>query len=265
VEAEILETFHGTARDRTLQVWGDDGWLCRVGLAQFQTGTQWILALDGPGSKPKMTPGHAVSSCGQYWLRVDGENVFGPLEPWHDAGAEIVTPLGEFRARLREEMHRGRTRMSGEVAAGQVFERRFGPGLLLRLDPQPTGWMLSVRQPGRDEDLSRLSPPLHFAPNPRDLEGWQFCLAGDRAGEAGAAARNAPGNLRDFIFSPEVGNAIQGPGARGSPTPEDIHRVMRFGRGRLHILSFRRADPSPGGEPRLAWLQFEVELSWFGQ
>ena len=264
MEVEVLEVFRGTAPGRTLRVWGDDGWLCRVGLAQFPVGTQWILALDGPGSKPGTTPGHAVSSCGQHWLRVDGDTVQGPLEPWHDAGAPVTTTLVEFRARFREEMRRGRTVFSGEVAASQTFELTFGPGLLLRLDPMPTGWMISVRERGRDADLSRLTPPLHGSPNPRDLEGWQFCAPGDQACEAGAAARNGPGRVRDFIFSPEVGKAIQGPQSRRSPEPEDIHRIMRFGRGRLRILSFRLADPSPGGEPRLAWIRFEVELSWPG-
>lgn len=264
MEVEVLEVFRGTAPGPPLQVWGDDGWLCRVGLVQFSVGTEWILALDGPGSKPGTTPGHAVSACGQYWLRVEGETVRGPLEPWHDTATSFATSLAEFRLRFREEMRRGRTVLSGEVAAGQAFERPFGLGLLLRVDPLPTGWTISVQEGGRDEDLSRLTPPLHAAPNPRDLEGWQFCLPGDRMCEAEAAARNAPGRIRDFIFSPEVGKSIQGQEARRSPEPEEIHRVMRFGRGRLRVLSFRLADPLPGGEARLAWIRFEVELSWPG-
>jgi hypothetical protein len=262
MEVEVLEAFRGAAVGRTLTVWGDDGWLCRVSLAQFRAGTEWILALDGPGSKPGTTPGHAVSVCGQHFLKVEGEAVRGPQEPWHDAGTSAAATLVEFRARLREEMQRERSVLFGEVTAGQTFERAFGPGLFLRLDPMPTGWMISVREQGREDDLSRLTPPLHAAPNPRDLEGWQFCSPSDRACEAEAAARNAPGRIRDFVFSPEVGKTIQGPEARRGPEPGDIHRVMRFGRGRLHVLGFRLADPSPGGERGLAWVRFEVQLGW---
>jgi hypothetical protein len=262
IQVEVLERFRGAVAGRILMVWGDDGWLCRVGLAQFRVGTEWILALDGPGSKPGTTPGHAVSVCGQHVLRVEGETVRGPLEPWHDAGTSAATTLAEFRARLGEELTRGRSLLSGEVAAGQGFERGFGPGLLLRLEPMPTGWMLSVRERGRDEELSRLTPPLHSAPNPRDLEGWQFCAPADHACEAEAAARNAPGRVRDFIFSPEVGRTIQGPEARRGPGPEDIHRIMRFGRGRLRLLDYRLAEPSSVGEPKLAWIRFDVQLSW---
>jgi hypothetical protein len=126
----------------------------------------------------------------------------------------------------------------------------------------PTGWTLSVRERGRDEELSRLTPPLHSAPNPRDLEGWQFCAPADHACEAEAAARNAPGRVRDFIFSPEVGRTIQGPEARRGPGLEDIHRVMRFGRGRLRVLDYRLAEPSSSGEPKLTWIRFEVQLNW---
>jgi hypothetical protein len=89
-------------------------------------------------------------------------------------------------------------------------------------------------------------------------------MPADQACETEVASRNAPGRTRDFIFSPEVGRAIQGPQSRRSAEPEDIHRIMRFGRGRLRILSFRLADALPGAEPRLAWMRFEVDLSWPG-
>jgi hypothetical protein len=178
MEIEVLEVFRGTAPGRTLQIWGDDGWLCRAGLAQFPVGSEWILALDGPGSKPGTTPGHAVSSCGQHWLRLRGDTVQGPVEPWHDAGTSIATTLIEFRARLREEMRRGRAVFSGEVAAGQAIERPFGPGLLLWLDPMPGGWMISVWERGRDEDLSRLTPPAPWRAEPAGPRGMAVLHAG---------------------------------------------------------------------------------------
>jgi hypothetical protein len=47
-------------------------------------------------------------------------------------------------------------------------------GWILSLVPGREGWFqISVK--GREqEDLSRLTPPWHFVPNPREIEGWHF-------------------------------------------------------------------------------------------
>jgi hypothetical protein len=154
-------------------------------------------------------------------------------------------------------------RFTGEVRAGERFEKAFGGRFRFILKPIPTGWMIAVREEGRDEDLSRLTPPFHFVPNPRDIEGWHFRNA-DNTGpnEAGAKNVNAPGKVREFIFSPEVGKTIDGPDAGRSPTPEEIEAVSRFGHGTVTIRAYRLADLMAGRQARFAWMRFEMRVQW---
>lgn len=151
----------------------------------------------------------------------------------------------------------------GEVTAGNLFERPFGPGWSFRLEPGAFGWTIAIRDAEAADDLARLTPPFHFVPNPRDLEGWHFRNA-DNSGPNGPGEKNvnAPGEVREFIFSPQVGKTIDGPGATGPVTEEDIERVRRYGRGTLTILEYRLADAEPGKTARFDWLRFKVELSW---
>jgi len=262
MQVEILEVLKGQMSGRLLRVAGDEGWLCRPSVSRFPVGTEWVLALDGPGSKPAMTLGHALSICGQYWLRVDGERVIGPAEPGQDAGTTHAMPLAELRRRLREELGRERAAFGAEVRAGQTFERPFGPSLVFRLAPGGDGWTVEVRETGGTEDLSRLTPPWHATPNPRIIQGWQFCQERDRACEEQAAARNAPAAVREFIFSLEVGKTIDGPGARRQPAHEEVERIRRFGRGALTVLAFRVGTHAQGQDPSLEWMRFTVELTW---
>lgn len=151
----------------------------------------------------------------------------------------------------------------GEVREGQVFERRFGPGFLLRLEPRPLGWEITVRYRGGEENIARLTPPFHFVPNPREIEGWHFRNS-DNSGpnEPGDKNVNAPGEEREFIFSTEVGRSIQRRESRRPPDEEDIERVRSFGRGRLRILDYRLGNLKTGEQAKFEWLRFEVEVSW---
>ena len=152
---------------------------------------------------------------------------------------------------------------SGELSAGQGFDRDFADGLRFALVPQRFGWEIVIRRKGRDENLARLTPPFHFVPNPRDIEGWHFRNA-DNTGpnEAGDRNVNAPGEVREFVFSPEVGATIDGPDATRSPTPAEIERVLQWGLGTLTILEYRLADLDPGKTARFEWMRFSVQLSW---
>jgi hypothetical protein len=159
--------------------------------------------------------------------------------------------------------HQARTRITGEVSGGKVFEQTFAPGFYFCLDPTPFGWLIAVRDKRRTEDISRLTPPFHFVPNPREIEGWHFRNA-DNSGpnEAGEQNINAPGEIREFIFSPEVGKTVNGPDAKRQPTPEEIEQVGRFGRGKLKILDYRLGDLKIGQQAKFEWMRFEVDLSW---
>jgi hypothetical protein len=155
---------------------------------------------------------------------------------------------------------------SGEIRAGETFERPFGPGLIFRLDPISTGWTLTVRERDREEDLSRLTPPFRFVPNPRDIEGRHFRNS-DNTGpnERGEKNVNAPGTERTFIFSPEVGRSIQGAQARAVPTAAEIEKATSYGRGVLRILGHRLNHLEPGKQARFDSMRFEVQLSWPAQ
>jgi hypothetical protein len=164
---------------------------------------------------------------------------------------------------ISAERERTEAKFTGDVRAGERFEKPFAGRFRFILEPIPTGWTIVVREQGRDEDLSRLTPPFHGAPNPRDIEGWHFRNA-DNTGpnEAGEKNVNAPGEVREFIFSPEVGKTIDRPDAGRSPTPEEVEAVRRFGQGTLTIRDYRLSDVEPGRQARFEWMKFEVQVGW---
>ena len=130
------------------------------------------------------------------------------------------------------------------VERGAELSRTTPSGWILRLRPDDWGWVIEVTRLGReDEDLARLTPPWHFVPNPRHLEGWHFRNATNAGPNDGSV--NAPGTLREFIFSPEVGRGIE---YNGSATTEaEVERVRSYGRGWLLLESYR-LTPARDGE-----------------
>jgi len=163
---------------------------------------------------------------------------------------------------IKGEEEESCTCFTAEVFAGQTFEKPFGPGFLFRLEPDPFGWLITLKY--GNEDISRLTPPWHFVPSPREIEGWHFRNS-DNTGpnETGEKNVNAPGEVREFIFSPEVGKTIDGPQANQQPTPEEIKRIKSFGRGTLTILDYRLTNVEPGKQASFEWMRFYVELFWF--
>jgi hypothetical protein len=86
--------------------------------------------------------------------------------------------------------------------------RDTGLGWIVRLMSTAEGWLLEVATKGREaEDLSRLTPPWHCAPNPRQIEGWHVRNVDNSAPNDGSV--NAPQEFREFIFSPAVGREIE--------------------------------------------------------
>jgi hypothetical protein len=161
------------------------------------------------------------------------------------------------------DLSRSTARFAGEVMEGHAFEQYFGPGFRLRLEPRPLGWEITVRYLDGDENIARLTPPFHFLPNPREIEGWHFRNSDNSgANEPGEKNVNAPGEEREFIFSPEVGRAIQGPGSRSAPDEKDVEKVRAFGRGTLRILQYRLGNLKAGEQAKFEWMRFEVELAW---
>ena len=150
--------------------------------------------------------------------------------------------------------------LQGCVKAGERFERDFGRSFLFILEPVAGGWEIHVRQKGREENLARLTPPLHFAPNPREIEGWHLASSLHAYPSCVHAADMRPENPRRFIFSPEVGLTIDGPAAARSVTPREIETIGRYGRGALSIERFA-FGPQKDGCPQIDWMEFSVEIS----
>lgn len=150
--------------------------------------------------------------------------------------------------------------LQGCVKAGERFERDFGRSFLFILEPVAGGWEIHVRQKGREENLARLTPPLHFAPNPREIEGWHLASSLHAYPSCVHAADMRPENPRRFIFSPEVGLTIDGPAAARSVTPREIETIGRYGRGALSIERFA-FGPQKDGCPQIEWMGFSVEIS----
>lgn len=92
----VLETLFGGLLDSGLTVQMGDGMHCRPDLDTYPPGTEWILALNGPGSKPGK--GWALSHCGEYSLRIDSDEVVGSINGMQ--GETQRMPLPEFRQRF---------------------------------------------------------------------------------------------------------------------------------------------------------------------
>ncbi len=246
MEVRVLEVWKGQSERKRLRVQGGDGWLCRPEISEFPVGSEWLLAFDGPGSKPGMSPDHGLSSCGQYWLRVANDRAHGRISREQEKES---LPLAEIRARLAHAA--GHLSLQGEITGGSAFVQEFGPNLVFRLQPMAGGWEIVVEQKGREENLARLTPPLHFAPNPRFIEAPHFFASTQDRAQA-----NVPGKERRFIFSPEVGQSIAGPTAERSPSPQEIEQVGQYGHGTLTIVDLR------GNTEMIERMRFTLELHW---
>jgi hypothetical protein len=187
----------------------------------------------------------------------------GNIDSEKDQAAVQEMPLARFRERFDGKASRSNIQFTAEAYGGKPFLRYFGPHFTFHLHPTPQGWLLSVTDQRGTEDISRLTPPFHFVPNPREIEGWHFRNA-DNSGpnEPGDKNVNAPGEIREFIFSPEVGRTIDGPTAHRKPDEKEIDRIRQYGTGTLTILEFRLKDLEPGKQAGFEWMRFRVEISW---
>lgn len=150
-------------------------------------------------------------------------------------------------------------RIHGAVNRGDRFNQVTPSGWMLRLRPDSEGWFLTVTTKGREtEDLSRLTPPWHFVPNPREIEGWHFRNTDNTGPNEGSV--NAPQELREFIFSPEVGRTIEHNG--NATTRADVEKVRAFGRGWFFIESYRLTAPRRGELAAFERITFSACVTW---
>jgi hypothetical protein len=249
MSVQVLETLKGGLLDSGLQVAMGDGMHCRPALDGFPPGSEWVLALNGPSAKPGK--GLALSHCGEYWLRVENGVASGKIL----AGATEThrLPLSELKAKLRPPAFDAR--FVGSLRAGEIFRHTFGGRFEFLLEPRPWGWEIVVREIGQEDNLARLTPPLHFQPNPREIEGWHFLAEPRHCATRPYAADAGPEHPRRFIFSPQVAKL-----AGRAPTPADIAAIERFGQGTLTIEQAELGSPDAAGCPSIRVLHFSVRL-----
>jgi len=159
----------------------------------------------------------------------------------------------------RPQAQRMAERIHGIVVRGDEFVQTTPAGWILRLAPAADGWLLRVSRIGReDEDLARLTPPWHFVPNPRQIDGWHFRNADNTGPNDGSV--NAPQRTREFIFSPEVGLTVDYDG--GATSADDVARVRAYGQGWLYLESYALTPPEPGERAGFETMAFSACLTW---
>jgi hypothetical protein len=140
-------------------------------------------------------------------------------------------------------------RLTGEISAGERLTAPAGPGWTLVLEPDGHGWTIRLLDRGGD-DLSRVTPPFHFVPNPRELHGWHFRNRANTGPNLGDV--NAPQRLRAFIF--DRGGGAGWPLAQRAAAAE--------GRGTFEIKEFSLSPPQPGERAGFIGLTFDACLNW---
>jgi hypothetical protein len=155
---------------------------------------------------------------------------------------------------------RFRLQFEGQVSKGKRFVRSFGSRFIWILEPRPGGWEILIKEKGREENLARLTTPLHFGPNPREIEGWQMLDDPSACPSRPYRVEEPLEKERSFFFSPEVGRGIGGEKAGKSVTPEDIEAVRSFGQGLFKIETFILGK-AINGCPEIESMTFSVHLT----
>ncbi len=249
----VEKTLKGGILDSALLVQMGDGMHCRPTLENFPPGSRWILALNGPGSKPGI--GYALSHCGEYWLKVENDEVIGSIDG--NMSQIKKMPIDNFKKKFKYPKFKVKFR--GHVKRGESFQKNFGNSFEFILKPFFGGWEIVIKEFGIDENIARLTPPFHFIPNPRYIEGWHLMENPEVCTMREYDAERGPENPRNFIFSPEVGRTIGGSEGQKQVTPDEIGEIERFGRGTLKIEKFKLI-PKENGCPDIEFLDFTVSL-----
>jgi hypothetical protein len=160
----------------------------------------------------------------------------------------------------RTEPGRRAERIQGTVKKGETFRYVSPAGWILHLLPGEAGWFLHISIKGREgDDLGRFTPPLHFS-NARYIEGWHFRNADNTGPNDGSV--NAPQELREFIFSPEVGRTIDITDSDFRRAVEYVEKVRSFGRGWVFIESYQLTPVRQGERAAFVSLTFSGCLTW---
>ena len=179
------------------------------------------------------------------------------------AGCVVLSSLCICYLHAEDTPARKSVMFSGELEKNRDFIRALGSRFTFILKPIDHGWMIEIRDERGTQDISRLTTPWHFVPNPRYIEGWHFRNSDNSGPNApGPKNVNAPQKIREFMFSPEVGKTIDGRDSNGKPNPKELERVAAYGQGKLTILDYRLTNLAKSDRADFEWIKFKVEISW---
>lgn len=149
---------------------------------------------------------------------------------------------------------------AGEVRDGRDWRKSLGTDWRFVLRHEPYGWTIAVLNPA-GMDLTQLTPPWRFEPNPRQLFGWHFRNADNSGPNDGSV--NAPQTRRKFLISP----SLSGTGGFRTPAdkPADPSAFEGEGHGTFVIDHYGLADLAPGQKARLTSIKFRACLVWPAQ
>ncbi|HEY2739012.1 MAG TPA: hypothetical protein VGK45_11455 [Thermoanaerobaculia bacterium] len=90
MQVQVDRVLKGIEERKTITVWGDDGTQCRPNVSNFPPTTKWVFTLFRSGEKITLAPPAAgrpyyeLSSCGRYWLQVQGNEATGKINGEED-------------------------------------------------------------------------------------------------------------------------------------------------------------------------------------
>lgn len=163
-------------------------------------------------------------------------------------------------------------RFVGEVIDGQPFEHDVGHGLLFRLSPlggdAAGGWVIEIvpkvqPQDGPVEFVAIATPPYHFY-NQRYLAA-AFSYSAREAIAITPRTFYFVQSVADEQIANEVVNAALYPGVVSEPEKDRIAGEaanLHLGRGQLRILRSRISNGRQGEPDIIAWIKFDVVLSF---
>ena len=93
------------------------------------------------------------------------------------------------------------------------------------------------------------------------LSDWKNFRSENNSGPNNGGV-NAYQKRREFIFSPEVGETIDGPQARYGVTPGEVDRVEAFGRGAVKITHLKLSPPRWNEKARILAMEFRCKFVW---
>lgn len=116
MEVKVIEVLKGNEERKAIRIWGDTGALCRPYVSAFPIGTTWLLAVfplpgktvdeHSPSSRegfmsPPDRREYAISVCGDFWLKVQGERAVGRVTLDRYSESFEWVPLEDMLAWLR--------------------------------------------------------------------------------------------------------------------------------------------------------------------